>query len=240
MDQYLVVAITLIVASITQALTGFGFSLILLPVLMFFYSAHEAIIISLMLTLFSYSLMLCFIYRHVNFRIVLLMFLMSLPGIYLGSILFGLISALLLRYFVGIITILFSLFLLFQPSSPLHNERIGAILAGFLSGFLSSLMSTPGPPIVLFAVNQNFQKEEFRASLGAFFLAVTPISILVHLYSNSGLVLPLIINSFSMIPVIILGNVLGLWLFPYIPGRYLRNMALSILFILGLSTLFFK
>lgn len=236
MDSFLLITLSLVAASTIQALTGFGFSLFLLPVLMLFYSSHEAVILSLALTFISHTLMLGFIYRHVNFRAVSLMFLMCIPGIYAGSILFGLVNALWLRYLVSAMTILFSLFLLFQPARPPLQEKAGAILAGFLSGLFSALLSTPGPPIVLFAVDQKYRKEVFRASLGAFFLAVTPISLLVHTYANSSFTLPLITKSFAMIPPIILGNALGLWLFPHIPPQHIRNMALLMLLCLGMIT----
>ena len=60
---------------------------------------------------------------------------------------------------------------------PMKNERIGLVPVGWLSGFLHGSTGIPGPPVVLFLVNQSLPKRVFRANINGYFFSLNAISI---------------------------------------------------------------
>jgi len=89
-------------------------------------------------------------------------------------------------------------------------------IVGGISGLLTGSIGMPGPPIVLYLNNSNISKDKFRATTANYFALIYPSS-LVLLAILGALNSSLILTALSLIPMAILGNFLGNFLFPFVP-----------------------
>lgn len=108
-----------------------------------------------------------------------------------------------------------------SPDPPERRLRIPlalVVLLGITSGFLTTSVGMPGPPIILSLSWARFPKEAFRATCSTFFAVVYPVSLLMLSFSGV-MTLSTLCLAMSLIPVAMLGNGLGDRLFRRIPQQ---------------------
>jgi uncharacterized protein len=159
--------------------TGFGFALVLSPVLFSVVEPLEAIYILLVLSLVLNALVLFEggLPLHVNWRRLLPLLLAALPGLAAGAALLLVLDKQTLQVTVGVAVIAAGAW---QLRSRTRGERrrrplppVASLAVGFTSGMLTTSLSVSGPPIVLWLEAHGVRPAEFRATLAASFLALS-------------------------------------------------------------------
>ncbi len=234
---YLIPALLIIfVASFTQGLTAFGFSLIAVPLLVLFISPRVVVPIMIIFSLLLNIYLLISCKKHLKLKRIIPLMIFGILGIPFGAWVLRALSAQTLKIIIGITISFFALLFLLGFRREVVNEKRASVPVGFISGVLNGSISMSGPPVILFFANQGTRKDEFRANLVAYFLVLNIFSIPVFILN--GLITGEVLNhSAYLLPALVTGMVLGNALAAKLPEKIFRKIALVIVFLSGLLSL---
>ena len=173
-------AVAALLGAFVSSASGFGFALVLSPVLFTVVEPVEAIYILLVLSLVLNVLVLFEggLPLHVNWRRLTPLLLAALPGLVAGAALLVVLDKETLQVAVGVAVIAAALWQLrSRARGERHSRRplpaAASLAVGFTSGMLTTSLSISGPPLVLWLEAHGVRPAEFRATLAASFLALS-------------------------------------------------------------------
>jgi len=213
----------------TQSLTGFGFALVMVPLLSLFWDVKLAVVTSTLLNTVAIVPLTVEVRRHIRPWKVAPLVLGSLLGIPAGIVILDRIEPAALKIMVAAVVIAASLILYFAPRMRLERGGVGSpLLAGMLSGMLRSSTSMGGPPAVLYMMSREREMDEFRSTLLAFFL---PSSLLTVIgLAIAGRVTPEVLATSGMaLPALALGLLAGAWLRLQVQQELFRTVVVAVL-----------
>lgn len=226
------IILIVVLSSLIKGITGFGFALISLPLLLNWYRPTEIIPV-LMLCNFMASTFIILQkkeHRLVNKQHRLLIFSGGLFTV-AGVLLLRFINEQLLVHVTGVAFMVMTL-LSFKPRTtklkPLSNRIY--VIAGAVIGVITGSISVSGPPLALFLNRVNVDKMAFR-EVFAWFSVVTAL-IAITGYIPAGL---LTVESLKQVvvfvPILLLGTLLGKQLNYHITGNNFRliNIIITLL-----------
>ncbi|HJO72127.1 MAG: sulfite exporter TauE/SafE family protein [Rhodospirillales bacterium] len=139
---------------------------------------------------------------------------------------------------LGIIIVTFSVLSLYTPNLriPRHAERWAGTVAGILSGLMGGFSSIFGPPITMYLVALDLEKEVFIRSIGLIFFSGS--SMLAIFYWAHGVLHPgNIAWSIAACLPVVLGYGFGQWVRGYANRDLFRKLLLGALILVGLNLL---
>jgi uncharacterized membrane protein YfcA len=174
--------------------------------------------------------------RHlVEWRLGSTLFAGALAGMPFGLLVLIWLSPAGLQVLIAIMVILFTL-LLIRGVRLQDSGRAGDIFAGIISGILNTSTSMSGPPVVLYLQGKEVPQLRFRATLTAYFGAISLIA--VGLLSATGHFNRTVgTASILAIPALVAGGYVGNWLHYRVPERLFRRLIYGILFLSAFSAL---
>jgi uncharacterized membrane protein YfcA len=219
--------VTVFFAGVIKGLTGFGFSLVAAPLLVVLLGPRTAVPIIVVLNAFTNIVLFAGCRRAADIKRIRPLIIAGIITVPMGMFLLLNLDVGVLKLIIGAAIVLFAVALLAGFHRPLKDEGRGLLLAGLISGTLNGLISTGGPPVILFLANQGMQKVVFRASLIAYFLflsvATIPIFLAGGLMSRAVLV-----HAAVFIPALLVGAFAGSKLLRRVPEHFFRVVALVI------------
>lgn len=222
-------ALIVLLAATLQGITGFGFALISVPLLLLVYDPHTAVAINIMISIVSLSFLTIKVRQVVIVPVVKNLFYGSLVGIPLGAYIFLHFDVHLLKLAIGMITVIFSVILISGLTIKNATGKVWESTVGSISGFLTGSIGMPGPPIILLLSNQKLAKDHFRATTAAYFVLVYVAS-LVLLFCLGALDKSVALRAISLVPFAILGGHLGFLIFPLVPqAKFQHGVSLLVL-----------
>ena len=222
----------ILLSSLIQSITGFGFAVVGTPLLLFFMQPTQ--VVSLM-TFGALLLNLSVIYKTRGMadpKVIWPLFTASLFGIIPGVYVLKVIDPTLLKLCIGVLILLVSIFMASNYVMTIKNEKLATILVGMVSGFMGGSTSLSGPPVALFLMNQQQDKEAFRANLVRFFCFGNIATLLVMYYMDTvdtGAIKQLV----YAIPGVFIGVWLGEKVFVKVSPKAFRWLTLGIIFFCG-------
>jgi uncharacterized membrane protein YfcA len=236
MMSYLAAGSVLIAGSCLQGLTGFGYSLLCLPLLALFLPVRDAVPILIATSIILNILVWAGARRCVRLPALLPLMLAGLVGTPLGVWLLGVIDDWMLKAAIGILVILASLLYMTGFRVTIRRYRITMLAVGLLSGVLNGSTSLSGPPVILLLVNQDASRDTFLGSLSIYFLCLNlvavPALIVGGLYSMEAVRMTIM-----GAPLVLAGGLLGTWLSRRMGDREFRKASLVFLALLGIVSL---
>lgn len=224
-------------AAVLQGITGFGFALVAVPLLLVVFDAHTAVVLNLLIS-FCTQLVLSFrVRKGIVPSLLVNLFGGSLIGMPLGLYVFLHFNIRSLKIFISVITILFALVLL---SNARLKKTVGhwvERLVGSVSGFLSTSVGIAGPPVILFLNHQELSKDKFRATSSAYFTLLYAVS-LALLAASGSISKSITYNALYLLPFAFLGSNLGIYLFPRVSQRLFQRAVPLLVMVTGLYSLF--
>ncbi|MEX2411979.1 MAG: sulfite exporter TauE/SafE family protein [Candidatus Paceibacterota bacterium] len=231
MGTGLIFIFIILVASILQTSTGFGFSIMATPFLLMLFLPQEAIQINIILSLIISMSLIFKIRKDIDFKILKRFTLGSIAGVPLGILIFiniDNINALKL----GVSTILLVLTSLLVLNFKVKSTEFRDFLVGGLSGVLTTSIGMPGPPLLLYFTGTDTKKEKLRATTLAFYLFIYFVSLLTQIiFIGTNKVIWE--SSFYAIPIVFLGLILGQIIFKWINQRIFRVLTYILLLFTG-------
>jgi uncharacterized protein len=180
-------AIVVIVAAagIAQGLSGFGFSLISIPLLALVVPVKAAIVGGAMLGLVQSGLIVARDHRHVEWRSAAVLVVAALTGMPIGLLVITHVRAQPLQIVIALTVLVFTGLLWRRVRLPTDSLPAEAGV-GFTSGVLSTSTGMSGPPLVIALQGRGVPPTAFRATLATVFVSGSAISLL--LFWSRGLV----------------------------------------------------
>ncbi|MEA2105056.1 MAG: sulfite exporter TauE/SafE family protein [Candidatus Cloacimonadota bacterium] len=219
-------------AAMLQGITGFGFSLLAVPLLTFF--LPPKIVIPIMLLL-SIPLNIAVIFSHlksVNFRKISLILFAGIIGMPIGTYFLVNVNDWIIKLGIGLLIITFGGLLLLGFQKKFKHEKITRLIIGFASGILGGAVSMSGPPIVLFLANNQERKNTFRVNLALYYFCLNLFIIPIYVLNN--LLTPQVFSlSLTFLPALILGVIFGNLFAKKLPENTFRKITLILLLIMG-------
>lgn len=224
--------IIILVGAMIQGLAGFGFSQFAIPLLVLFIISGELIPIMVVLSLFLNIMMVHDLRKDVRVKRIWPLMAGGLFGIPLGTYLLIMANPDHIKILIGSLILIFGITQLIGIRKHFRDERIAMAPIGFTGGVLQGSVSMSGPPVILFFSNQGFTKQEFRASLVAFFLFMNIVTLPVYLYAGllTGTVLT---SSLVLLPGMALGTFMGLRMAHRVPEEKFKKFVLVLVMIFG-------
>lgn len=226
----LIFCMIILLASILQTSTGFGFSIMATPFLLMLFKPMEAIQINLVLSLIISTALIAKIRKDVNIELLKRLLIGSIPGLPIGILIFLMTDIEKLETGVGVVLLLLTLLLLLNFRMKRTKQR--DYVTGSLSGALTTAIGMPGPPLLLYFSGTDTQKETLRATTLSFYLFIYSISLLIQVIFV-GTNKTVWVSSVMALPMVFAGLYLGHLLFNYISQRAFRIFTYSILLFTG-------
>ena len=158
-------------ASFAQTLSGFGFSLLAVPLMTLVVSPRDAVVVATIIGAISTTSQAVIDRKHVDSSIAKRLILASYAGMPFGLMAFIFVSETGLRLVLGVVVISAAVLLLrgFRLRDNSHHLDW---LFGIVSGFLSTSTSTNGPPLVFLMQARQLAPSTFRATINTVFAVV--------------------------------------------------------------------
>lgn len=230
MEDWILLVIIVLVASLLQTSTGYGFSIVGTPFLFLIYPAHTAIQINIILSLCLSSFMIFKIGKEVDKPLLMRLIKGSLGGLVLGLIIYLYVDVQWLKMIVGgLILVLTVLLVLKLTIRPTKNKDL---LTGGISGLLTTGIGVPGPPLLLYFSSVGIEKAILRSTTLAYYLFVYLVSLVMQI-AFGGTNKEAWVSSVIAIPSLFIGIVLGQILFKWISQKTFRLLTYIILLFTG-------
>ncbi|MEC3880240.1 sulfite exporter TauE/SafE family protein [Parapedobacter sp. 10938] len=208
------IAIIAFVASLVRSALGFGESLIAVPLFLLFLPQEIAVPLSVMLSIVVALVVVIQDHKKIHFHSAKWLIFYAILGIPLGIIVLIYGSELLIKMGLGLLIIGYALYSLFNNNSKTLREdnKVWLFVCGFLSGVFGGAYGLNGPPLVLYGNMRRWSAKHFRATLQAYFLPVSLLSVIG--YASKGLInfevgTYFMISLITTVPAIFLGRYLN-------------------------------
>lgn len=229
--------LVILFAAAVQGATGFGFSLVAVPLLSFVMPLHAIVPLLILFSLILNSIVFVNLKGHIDKKKITLLVLMGTVGIPVGIYILRFVNEDYIKFVVGILIMVSALAMYFNYKAHFKNVYLTYGLAGLLSGVLNGSSSLSGPPVILMLNNEGVSKRDFRKTLATYFMLLNIISVPILLLQ--GIITQEVFQSSLMrLPSMLIGVYLGLKLGNMVPERTFRKVTLVMIFVMGLATTF--
>lgn len=231
--QIIGVVVVVLFASFVSKLSGFGFGLVVVPLMTLFMNPQDAIVISTLLGLVT-TLNQAWVEReHADRPVVHRLFLSACAGMPFGLVVFVFVPERGLRVVLGVVVVAAAV-LLSRGYRMHHSSRRAELSLGFVSGVLNTSLSTNGPPLVFLLHARRYEPNAFRGTISRVFLYSNAVS--VTMFVGAGKVHgPAAMAALVAVPFVFLMQWLGAKVQPHLHGDRFRILVLSLLFLSGAS-----
>ncbi|MBO8192302.1 TSUP family transporter [Streptomyces oryzae] len=220
----LLLATAVLGGAAAQRVTGLGFALVASPFLVLLLGPFHGVLLANALSLLTNLLVLCFTWRDVAVRKVVLLSLPALVMVVPGAWIAHHLNTAVLMVLVGTVIVVALLTVSFVPRARVLRGGRGAVVAGGMSGFMNASAGVGGPAITLYAVSTDWEHREFVGSMQLYFAVLNAAS----LAAKGGvpdLALPAALTALAALAA---GSAAGHWLTRRIPVRWARAATTSL------------
>lgn len=225
MEIALFIMIILIAATL-QTSTGFGFSILATPFLLFLFQPAEAIQINLLLSLIISSALIMQIKKDIDFGILKRFITGSIIGLPVGMVTFLFVDVNKLKLVISIVIILLTVLLILSVRMKQTKRR--DLIVGGLSGLLTTSIGMPGPPLLLYFSGTDTKKETLRGTTLAFYLFIYLVSLVIQVLF-AGTTKTMWVASLWALPLVFIGLYVGQILFKWLNQTAFRIFTYVIL-----------
>ncbi len=222
------------VAAFPQNVAGFGFALVLAPLLVLFIDPAETVILVNILATLSATVVVWRLRRAILWRTVGVLILASLAGMPLGLLALLVLDPAVIQALIAV-AVLGGLLTLARGLTLGGGAAIAAVM-GVAGGFLRTSTSAAGPPVILYLQARQLPPDPFRAT-GSFFLMTTG-AVAIALYAvadrlDGGIGLAV----GAAIPGVAIGSAAGAALAGRVNERWFRRLVTVLLVATALTAL---
>lgn len=233
-DQGLLVALSVGLAALIRAFTGFGFAMLVVPAFSFFLLPRDAVVLSAVLALLLGLLSYRSWWRLFPAAPAGPMVTGSVIGTAVGVWFLASLSVNEFQLWIGISVVIASAALSrFNPSERPASAPV-SLTTGVASGLMNGAFAIPGPPVILYVVATISDPVKSRAFLMMFFWCSSLVSLVM--FGVAGLITS---KPFQLLwialPAMWLGNRIGNWAFARFAGAAYRPFVVGLCIVIGLS-----
>ncbi len=239
MEQHIFIGIVLLFASFTLGTTGFGFTLVALPLLSLAVAPRLAVPFLLVYAYgINLTLLLIRFKSHLDWPKVWPLMLGALPGIPLGIYFLKTSENVMIKKAVGGVIIVFVLWnLLARDERSYDLSRFWAFVTGFASGIMAGAFAMAGPPLLIYLALKRWEKNLTRATMQFCFFFTGTCSLVGQTIAKV-LTLDVLRLNLIYLPIVILGGSMGYLAFKRLSSQVFNKILLYVLLAVGLFLVF--
>jgi uncharacterized membrane protein YfcA len=232
--QIAIVAAAVFFASFVQAIAGFGFGLLAVPLMTQVITPQRAVVISSLVGISISTWQAWSLRRDADRALVTRMTIAAYVGMPLGFVVLTTFGDDTLRICLGAAVLVATALLAtdVRIGSGVHADYA----AGFVSGVLNTSLSTNGPPLVVVLQARGLQPAPFRATISAVFALSNVFALTLFVGSGKVTRAGLAAAAFA-VPSLIAGQLLGYPVRRHVHGRRFRVLVLGLLAAAGVSAI---
>jgi uncharacterized membrane protein YfcA len=224
------------IGGIISGLTGFGFGLVVVPILLMLFPPPTVVVLSKGLGVSSGLPILWADWRIARARIIATLIFPALIGLLVGIWILTTSNPAVIKFAAGLTVIVFAMIVLRGFVIPGIRSRIAPVVVGFTSGALGTSTGMPGPPAVLYLTDKNLEPRVFRSSITMYFFVIDIIG--VALVVRTGIVEDQVLGiALILLPFALLGRRVGQRFLPRVDRAQFRQITLTLLVVTGLSAM---
>ncbi|MCP4603248.1 MAG: sulfite exporter TauE/SafE family protein [Proteobacteria bacterium] len=208
--EFFAACFVFVLAEIIYVAFGFGAGLVAVSFLVLILPVIQDVVVVLLLVNLPIELVLVWSSRKVLSWRGLLMISVSIGiGIMLGTwlLIFG-SPSIVLSILGGFLLLAGTGFALVPQKGHVVWPFWSPPIIGLISGILTGLFGTGGPPLIFYYQLQGVSKTEFRSNLMAIFLMMTAIRLPAYIFSGL-ITAPRILAALALVPAVLLGAFIG-------------------------------
>ena len=224
-------------ASFVQRTTGFGFGIFIMTALPFLMPSYaEAVTLSGILSLTSSTVVMLKYLKYVSWKRILPILASFLVMSALAVFMLERIEGRTMRIILGLILILLSLYFCFfkerlqKVIKPTSGWQIGS---GVISGVMGGLFGMQGPPVVLYLINSEPDKNHYMGMIQTY-AVLTNVIMLVTRACNGYLTTAVGTTYLYSITGLVVGVLAGNWAFKRLPDKLFAYIVYAYIGISGL------
>jgi uncharacterized membrane protein YfcA len=236
--QFSVTCVVILVAQIIYVVFGFGSGLIAVGTLaLVFPEIRDVVVLLLLVVLPAEVGVMLGSWHRIRWREAGGLLCGVVPGVLLGARVLKTGSPTLVLTVLGAFLVLVSaVFLVLRDGARVRWPRWIIPPTGLVSGVLTGLFGTGGPPLIVYYHLAGLDKSGFRGNLMAVFVAMTLLRVVS--YTAQGMItLPRLWSGLALLPISLLGVWIGQRIHVEVPERLFRRMVSGLLGAIGLLLL---
>jgi uncharacterized membrane protein YfcA len=232
----LLIAAIIFISAFQQSLSGFGFSLVAMPILVQLVGIQVAAPLVAVLAL-TINIINGIRWRaDLDFHEIKRLGIWMALGVPLGIWGIFVMNETIVKVGLGALLVAYALFALLRPEKLPVISRRWAYPAGFFAGLLGGAYNTSGPPLILYGSLRDWSHQRFRAVLQSLFGFAATIVVTGHIITGHYTQPVLKLAAYS-VPGLLLAVLLGALLDQHIKPEHLKKWITIATLVLGVSLL---
>lgn len=225
------VAIVLLGGTVS-GITGFGFGLVVVPLLMLIFPPPVVVAVTKWLSLGSGAAILLSEYRAIDRGFLRGVVPTAYLGLGAGLLVLTRVDGDLIKLLAALVVISFALLAVTGRRIPGLRSRHAPGAVGGVSGFLNTSTGMSGPPVVLLLTEHGFAPAAFRATITAYFVSID-LPAIALLYGAGVAGRQELGIALALFPVAVIGRAVGRWLANAVDRDSFRRLTLGLLVLTG-------
>ncbi|MES2063850.1 MAG: sulfite exporter TauE/SafE family protein [Bacteroidota bacterium] len=208
------ILVVIFIATAFRSAFGFGESLVAVPLLALWIPLNVAVPLSVLVSITIAAVVVTQDWNKIHLRSAGGLILYTLIGIPLGLIALVHLNEQIVKAVLGVIIIIFSLYLLIgkQLKELKTDNFIWLFACGLLAGVFGGAYGINGPPLVIYGAKRRWSAQHFRATLQGYFLVASIVGIIGYWFE--GLLVPAVIHYYLwslpvLLPAVFLGRMIN-------------------------------
>ncbi|WP_419780862.1 sulfite exporter TauE/SafE family protein [Maridesulfovibrio sp.] len=237
MSPFVLVPAIFFIAGLMQGLTGFGCALIAMPLLTYVVDIKIAVPVCTLCAMFINLNMTYKLRKSLDKAKILPLLIGSVPGSIFGTVVLKEVNGDYIRLLLGVLISGFAAYSLLARPIKLHISDRWGYLSGFLTGAIHAAVSAGGPPTIIYSSLRGWDKDSFKATLVAFFMASGIMAAAGHLLSGLTTIYIFKLFMASTLPIV-MGTLAGGMISGLLSEDFYRRIVMVLLVIMGLMLIF--
>ena len=230
------VMVAVAIAAFAQSLTGFGFSLLSVPLMTLAVDPKDAVVIATLIAICTTTVQAVHDRTLASVALANRLTLASFVGMPIGLVAFVALPASALRFVLGVVvigaTVVLTKGFALQEDSPKFDWTLGA-----LSGALATSLSTNGPPLVFLLTAKKLDGPEFRATITRVFSIVNIVTIVMFVLARK-VHHQAVVAACWAVPAMCASLFVGFRVRRHVHGERFRALVLVLLVLSGVSAMY--
>ena len=232
---------TTFAAALLQAVSGFGFAVLAVPLYLLLVDPAQAVQLAIILSTALSFAVVPGLRRTIAPALLLRLGAGSLAGLPIGLFSFRHADRLLVRFMVGATILAFGVMMAGfrrragRPWTPFGRTKTGDLAAGAVAGVATALVGMAGPPVLIYLLLAGTAAQTVRATLLAFFALSYGVTLASHV-ATVGIPGPTWAAAGILAPFALLGGLVGRPIGDRLGSDGFALLAIALLTVAGLYT----
>ncbi len=232
-------ALFVLVAFVAKGATGFGESLIIVPLFLLLLDIKVALPVALITTASADIYLLYHHHRDIHRPGLGILVVAAVAGVGAGTALLAVLDSHVLQTGFALFVLAFAVKLLVErrtATTVREPHAVWAGLSGASAGFIDAIFGTGGPPLIMYLTWLGLPKSAFRATFVV--LAFSLHTTRLVSYGIAGLLQPsVLLTGAVLLPTMIVGALIGRRLHTRLNEALFRRLTAVVLIVIGIKLL---